>query len=241
MLRRLSLIGALVFAIASQPSLASIALNSTRVILENGKNDTSFTVRNMGGEILVQSWLDADDGGSESALQHFTITPQLVRVRADSEQIVRILYEGVGAPHDRESMLWLNVQEIPQRTDDDESTMQLAILQRIKVFYRPKGLPGNLYQAMQNIEWSYRDNSLHITNPSPYHITVTHLAANNKQIELALVVPPQQTYTVTLPSAHNVGPHSTLTYSSINDFGVYVKHQVQLSGEQSTKGELITN
>ncbi|MGO3892139.1 MAG: fimbrial biogenesis chaperone [Paenalcaligenes sp.] len=241
MLRHLSLICALVIAIASPPSFASIALNSTRVILENGKNEASFGVRNMGDGILIQSWLDADSSDSSNAVQHFTLTPQLVRVQANSEQVVRILYEGVGAPSDRESMFWLNVQEIPQRVVGDEPIIQLAILQRIKVFYRPKDLAGNLDSAIQNIEWSYRDRSIQITNPSSYHVTVVGLTANNAQIEQALVIPPHQTYTVALSSAHSIGPQTTLMYSSINDFGSYIPHRVVLSGEHPIKGELISN
>lgn len=234
MLRLISLICALVLTLAAQPSVASIALNTTRVILANGKNEASFGVRNMGGEILIQSWLDADNSTDSSAraLQHFALTPQLVRVRANSEQLVRILYEGVGAPSDRESMFWLNVQEIPQRVASEQSTLQLAILQRIKVFYRPVGLPGSLEQAVQNLEWSYTPATIHIANPSPYHVTLTHVTASGQQLAPSLVIPPGQTYSLNASSSQNVGPQSQLSYSYITDFGAYIRQRVQLNGSQ---------
>ncbi|NHC62434.1 fimbrial biogenesis chaperone [Paenalcaligenes suwonensis] len=237
MLRLISLICALVLTLAAQPSVASIALNTTRVILANGKNEASFGVRNMGGEILIQSWLDADNSTDSNAraLQHFALTPQLVRVRADSEQVVRILYEGVGAPSDRESMLWLNVQEIPQRVASEQSTLQLAILQRIKVFYRPPGLPGSLEQAVQNLEWSYSPATIRIANSSPYHVTLAHVTTNGQQLAQSLVIPPGETYSLAASANQNVGPQSQLSYSYITDFGAYIRQRVQLNGAQPSK------
>lgn len=237
MLRFLYLVGALALAIASSPSVASIALNTTRVIFSDGQNEASFGVRNRGGDILIQSWLDDDSNAPSPVTQHFTLTPQLARVRADSEQVVRILYEGLGAPADKESMFWLNVQEIPQRPDTDKPSLQLAILQRIKVFYRPKGLAGDLTQAVQNLEWTYQNNSIHIRNPSAYHVTLVGLSNNNKTLEPALVVPPGQIYTLAIPSQHALSPQGSLSYASVSDYGAHIPYRVQLTGEQPAKGE----
>lgn len=237
MLRFLYLVGALALAIASSPSVASIALNTTRVIFADGQNEASFGVRNMGGDILIQSWLDDDSNSPSGISQHFTVAPQLARVRANSEQIVRILYEGVGAPSDKESMFWLNVQEIPQRPDTDEPSLQLAILQRIKVFYRPKGLAGELSEAVQNLEWRYQNQTLHIHNPSVYYVTLVGLSGNNKTLETALVVPPGETYTLTLPKQHSLSSQDSLSYAYVSDYGAHIPYRVQLTGEQPAKGE----
>jgi len=228
-----SFVIALVMSITFQSSFAGIALNSTRVILEDGKKEASFGVRNMGNDILVQSWLD--EGADADVVKHFTLTPQLVRVKAYSEQIVRVLYEGVGAPIDRESMFWLNVQEIPQRQMGD-STVQIAVLQRIKVFYRPKGLPGKLDDAIRNIEWAYVNGKVRISNPSAYHVTLVALAANGKPLENALVVGPGQVYTVEASSGTGVAPQSSITYTAVTDFGAQDPYRVVLNGEQPAKG-----
>ncbi|WP_236186179.1 fimbrial biogenesis chaperone [Pseudomonas protegens] len=226
---------ALVMSVLPQLSSASIALNSTRVILENGKKEASFSVRNMGGDILVQSWLD--EGADAETVKHFTLTPQLVRVKAQSEQIVRLLYEGVGAPTDKESMFWLNVQEIPQREAGD-SSLQIAVLQRIKVFYRPKGLPGSLNDAIRNIEWSYTNGQLRIANPSVYHVTLVALAASGKEFEKALVVGPGQVHTINASPSKGVSAQGSITYSAVTDFGSQNPYRVVLKGEQTTKGEI---
>jgi P pilus assembly chaperone PapD len=221
-------------SVLPQLSSASIALNSTRVIIENGKKEASFSVRNMGGDILAQSWLDK--GSDAETVKHFTLTPQMVRIKAQSEQIVRILYEGIGAPLDKESMFWLNVQEIPQRQEGD-SSIQIAVLQRIKVFYRPKGLPGSLNDAIRNIEWSFTNGQLRITNPSVYHVTLVALTSSGKEFEKALVIGPGQVHTVDVSRSRNISTQSSITYAAVTDFGAQNPYRVVLNGEQSAKGE----
>ncbi|MDS1138896.1 molecular chaperone [Pusillimonas sp. SM2304] len=231
--RIISFVIALAMSITVQSAFAGIALNSTRVIIENGKKEASFGVRNMGDDILIQSWLDEEvDTGT---VKHFTLTPQLIRVKANGEQIVRLMYEGVGAPTDKESMFWLNVQEIPQRHMGD-SSIQIAVLQRIKVFYRPPGLPGNLPSAIRNIEWTYANGKVRIYNPSTYHVTLVALASNGKLLENALVIAPGQTYTIAGASARNAGSTSSITYSAVTDFGGHDPYRVTLKGDQPAKG-----
>ncbi|STI86148.1 periplasmic pilus chaperone family protein [Escherichia coli] len=45
-------------------------------------------------------------------------------------------------PGDRESLFWVNVKAIPAMEKDqkNENTLQLAIISRIKMFYRPTNL-----------------------------------------------------------------------------------------------------
>ncbi|MGV8400877.1 fimbrial biogenesis chaperone [Pseudomonas aeruginosa] len=229
---------ALAMSVLCQSAFAGISLNSTRVIIEGGKKEASFGVRNMGEDILIQSWLEAD--GSKEAVKHFTLTPQLARVKADGEQVVRILYEGVGAAPDKESMFWLNVQEIPQRKPDG-SSMQIAVLQRIKVFYRPASIQGKSLDAMRNLEWSFSGGEIQVNNPSAYHITLVNVSVDGKRLGDSVVVSPGEKRGVSAQSSSvKASAQSTVTYSTVNDYGAQDAHRVVLAGESPKKGEYQT-
>lgn len=114
-------------------AFASISLSATRVIFDGSRKEANITVRNGGQNVLVQSWIDSDL--AENTSLPFAITPPLARVAANQQQLLRILYEGGGMPIDKESVVWLNVQEIPQASASDANILQLAVRQRVKVFF----------------------------------------------------------------------------------------------------------
>ena len=143
----LGLLGLLMAAQAA----ASISLNATRIVFDGDHKEANITVRNGNQDVLIQSWVDMNDASASRA--PFAVTPPLARVFAKEQQLLRILYEGKGMPTDRESVVWLNVQEIP-KASAAENTLQLAIRQRIKIFYRPAGLTGSALQAPAQLEWT---------------------------------------------------------------------------------------
>lgn len=145
-----SVLGLLGMLIAAQAT-ASISLSATRVVFDGAHKEANVTVRNGNQEVLVQSWVDS--GESELAQVPFAITPPLARVLPKQEQLLRILYEGQGLPTDRESVVWLNVQEIPQASGQ-ANTLQLAVRQRIKIFSVPPTCPA--MPSWRRNNWSGR-------------------------------------------------------------------------------------
>lgn len=124
-------LGLLGMLMATQAA-ASISLNATRIVFDGDHKEANITVRNGNQDVLIQSWVDMNDASGSRA--PFAVTPPLARVFAKEQQLLRILYEGKGMPTDRESVVWLNVQEIP-KASETENTLQLAIRQRIKIFF----------------------------------------------------------------------------------------------------------
>lgn len=122
-------LGLLGMLMATQAA-ASISLNATRIVFDGDHKEANITVRNGNQDVLIQSWVDMNDASGSRA--PFAVTPPLARVFAKEQQLLRILYEGKGMPTDRESVVWLNVQEIP-KASETENTLQLAIRQRIKI------------------------------------------------------------------------------------------------------------
>ncbi|RDL19866.1 pili/flagellar assembly PapD-like chaperone [Serratia fonticola] len=67
------------------------------------------------------------------------------RVETGKGQTLRISYAGGALPMDKESVFWLNVLEVPAKSQatTGENRLQMAFRPRIKLFFRPKGLDGN--------------------------------------------------------------------------------------------------
>ncbi|WP_162873694.1 fimbrial biogenesis chaperone, partial [Klebsiella pneumoniae] len=57
--------------------------------------------------------------------------------------VLRFIYSGNGLPQDKETLLWINVQEIPP-APKQENVLQVAVRTRIKLFYRPVALKTTL-------------------------------------------------------------------------------------------------
>ena len=131
------------------------------------------------------------------------------------------------------------MQEIPQTVKED-NVLQLAVRQRIKVFYRPTGLAGDPVKAPTRLQWQLNQDAgkglLRLTNPSPYHVTVVdaklHAGNADEPVVDAKMVAPGTT--VTLPVKLTAGNSSApeLRYEVINDYGGRESYRVTLHGSQ---------
>ncbi|RMO69670.1 Fimbral chaperone protein [Pseudomonas syringae pv. primulae] len=140
--RRLLVVLLLASSVAAQ---GAISLSGTRLIFDGRYHEASIEVRNRGkAEALLQTWLsDARDDGDRLPAERrslpFVVTPPLTRLAAGDRQVLRVLYQGAGMPQERESLLHLYVLEVPRRQNGVRQ-LNIAVRQRINVFYRPPGL-----------------------------------------------------------------------------------------------------
>ena len=234
---------ALACALSMPASQAGVSLSRTRIVFDGKHKEASVIVNNDGDEALIQAWLDPLDDASPAVLP-FAITPPLARLPANRQQMLRVLYEGVGVPSDRESAFWLNVQEIPQSVVG-ENVLQLAVRQRIKVFYRPVNLKGEPQQAPASLRWKFvrRGGStlLHVENPSVYHVTIVDAdlrsVSTAARVIDAKMIAPGASADVPVNVPENVR-ESELAYQVMNDFGGRDRYHVTLStGEAHTPVE----
>jgi P pilus assembly chaperone PapD len=239
--RYVSLCLGLTGMLMAQSALASISLSATRVIFDGANKEANVTVRNGGQTILVQSWLDR--GETDSSTPPFAVTPPLARMGANQQQLLRILYEGKGMPADRESVVWLNVQEIPQATDADVNTLQLAVRQRIKMFFRPAGLSGDAAKAPELLSWKLENasgkSSLVVTNTGNYHVSLADLKVGaGQKFELVMdstMISPGEVKAFTLKSRPQAAS-PRLTFSAINDYGAQQSFDAPLTDIGSFAG-----
>ncbi|MGY1881526.1 fimbrial biogenesis chaperone [Pseudomonas sp. DWR1-3-2b2] len=222
----LGLLGMLMAAQAA----ASISLNATRIVFDGDHKEANITVRNGNQDVLIQSWVDRNDASGSRA--PFAVTPPLARVFAKEQQLLRILYEGAGMPTDRESVVWLNVQEIP-KASAAENTLQLAIRQRIKIFFRPAGLPGSALQAPAQLEWALTKRGaqtlLTVKNPTLYHVSMADIKVQAQLASDSTMVAPGEEKQFPLNAPVAAGTVQ-LSFSSINDYGAQNHYTAALAG-----------
>ncbi|WP_398498014.1 molecular chaperone [Variovorax sp.] len=163
---------------------ASVMLSGTRVILNEKDRETSLPMKNYGtSPYVVQAWVDAGEGKNKTPL---IVTPPLSRLDPGKENLLRVMRVAGDLPADRESVFWLNVKEIPQRPGE-ENVLQVAIRNRLKLFYRPAGLPGSAGDSRALLKWSVSAGPqgqgavLKVGNASAFHITLLKLTVNKGQ------------------------------------------------------------
>lgn len=184
-MNRLFLFGAFLALLAAvvQPAAAAVVIEGTRVIYPATERETTVKMVNKGDDpVLMQVWADRGDPRAQpqTADAPFLVMPPIFRLDAGKGQAVRMVFTGENLPADRESLFWFNALEIPAMPKvADRNYMQVAIRSRLKIFYRPASLRGDLPSAVESVRWKVlpgeHGSVLHADNPSPYHVTFTHL------------------------------------------------------------------
>ncbi len=174
--------------IALSPSAsAGVTITGTRVVFPASESEVTVRTNNRGqSPVLVQVWVD--DGSKTDDLNKmtvpFTLTPPVYRINPGKGQSVRLIYNGMPLPTDRESVYWFNLLEIPALSEQlqDKDRLELAFRTRIKIFYRPTGLTANSVANLSKLRWARkgtgRSAGMTITNPTPYYFSFGSVKVN---------------------------------------------------------------
>ncbi|MNC11156.1 Chaperone protein EcpD precursor [compost metagenome] len=179
-------------------------------------------------------WIDAGDRrirpGAEAL--PFLVTPPITRIEAQRGQSLRLAYVGQGLPQDRESVFWLNVLEVPpsvKSTQAGQNLVQLAFRSRIKMFYRPSGLPGNIERSAKQLSWRLIRQgdgyALRASNPSLYHVSISNLelqaTASSKRYSNSSggMVAPGGSFDFPLEQLSGAVDAKAVTFYWLNDYG----------------------
>lgn len=212
---KLKLLIAIVLFICTSVAFASgISLGSTRVVYMADNKQVSLSVNNSNREaaFMLQGWIENAQGKQTN---DFIITPPLFMIKPNQENILRIMLSGAALPMDRESVYWINIKAIPPKPKDNQgkNTLQLAVLNKIKLFYRPNGLTIKPEVAFASLEINKGTSSVNVKNPTPYHITMVNVKINGKSIEGEMIEPFSSTVLKTDSKV------SSFSYQTINDYG----------------------
>lgn len=217
-----------------QQAMAGVVISGTRVIYPAQSREVTVQVNNVGeSPSLVQAWIDSGnpDQTAENSDAPFLLTPPIARVEPGRSQALRVIFTGAALPADRESLFWLNVLDVapsPQADGEEQNYLQVAFRSRVKLFYRPKGLPESANDAPGKLRWSRADGKLRIDNPTPYHVTLAEVhavaAGASKVVEdKGTMVGPNQQLVMDAP-----GAFTQVRFITINDYGGRVENVASL-------------
>lgn len=221
---------------------AAVALAGTRLVFDGRYREVSIQASNLSGkEVLLQAWLSTPGESAEPENLPFVVTPHLVHLPAQGKQSLRLLYEGVGMPVERESLLHLYVMEIPRRSDAQQQ-LTIAVRQRINVFYRPPGLNGNPADSVQGLLWQRTQGPgaearLHVRNTTPFHVSLLALRIDGQPVRDDWLIKPGETASV--PLAGEVRG-TRLAFRALTDYGGQREFCAQLDGTRPAAAQSMT-
>lgn len=207
--------------LASLDASAGIQVDQTRVIYNGNEKSAALSIHNDTDETwMVQTWLDTGDSSSTPTNLPMQAIPPILKLAGNKDAILRFIYSGTGLPTDRETVYWINVQEIPPASKQ-ENVLQIAIRTRVKLFYRPTTLNTTLQKEVEALSWRKEGNQLVVTNKGPLHITFGTLTLKNGANKTwkvnADMVKPMDSLRINLPAGAIVADRLSFTF--INDFG----------------------
>ncbi|MFJ1257783.1 fimbria/pilus periplasmic chaperone [Cupriavidus sp. CuC1] len=223
---------ALMLALAPAGTQAALSITGTRFIYPASMSDLSVSLRNAGDSpILVQAWLDKGDVNVDPARLSvpFILSPPLLRLDPERKTVLRVRYTGEPLPEDRESVFWINFLEVPPLAEDSTNLLRLSYRTRMKLLFRPSGLPGNADEAIPQVTWAFGKAEtaggaiLEATNPTPFHVSLARMEVGrggaSVELEGQTIVPLGVTR-FTLPGLKgSAADEAVIHYEAVKDSG----------------------
>ncbi|HFT1740460.1 TPA: fimbria/pilus periplasmic chaperone [Vibrio vulnificus] len=200
---------------------ASLVMDATRYIYKGGTETLTLTVTNnakvaFGAQMWVENIVENDTRPT------FIVTPPFYKIKEESKQVVRVMKVSDHLPTDKESIYWLNLQEIPPKKEG--SGLALAIRTRVKLIYRPEGLDAARKGAEQGVKIEYLPGEQWLVNSTPYIFSIGEVSdVNGKPI--AFTKADVEKLGMFMPGDRiNVTGHKVNAFWSLNDYGVAEEH-----------------
>ncbi|MGE8617862.1 MAG: fimbria/pilus periplasmic chaperone [Achromobacter spanius] len=222
---------------------ADLVVTGTRFIYPAGQKSLTLRTGNAGQHpILVQSWLDSGDFTADPSRETvpFLLTPPVFRLDPAGRMSLLLRHTGEAMPEDRESVFWINFLEVPARDPSQKNLLQLAYRLRMKVLYRPAGLPGSASEAIGKVAWTYHaaEGEIEAHNETPYVVSLARVeleadAGGDSRVTpitlTGLTVAPLARTRFSLPAgaAPRLG-EAVLRYYAANDDGEIIEARAAL-------------
>lgn len=165
--------------IVSEQVQAALSLDATRYIYESKDESISVIINNDSDvEFGAQIWID--DINKKDTRPTFVATPSFFKIKPHGRQVVRVLNVSDHMPTDKESIYWLNLQEIPPLHKG--SGLALAIRTRVKLIYRPSDIAKNRNGAESNLSVEEKRNETWLVNSTPFIFAIGTVYDNKNNV-----------------------------------------------------------
>lgn len=166
-----------------------IRYNHNRIIYNQGSSSETIKVSNGSQQLyLLQSGVIMTPDGKETG--PFWVTPPIARLEGNSQNILRIVGRAdllSALPRDRESIFYFFSTAIPAQSDTtsgNAARLSIGMKTLLKLFYRPKGLPGTGQDTVNLLQVLNRGGELVFKNPTAFYASFASLSLNGKAVDL---------------------------------------------------------
>ena len=190
------------------PVHAGVVIYGTRIIYPEKNREVLVQLMNQSKNAsLIQAWID--DGNTTIAPEKiqvpFILTPPVSRVAGGSGQQLKIRKMPNNLPHNKESLFYLNVLDIPPNNPQNagKNKIKLALQNRIKLLWRPSGIAPVDKKSLSQLNIKKKNNAISINNETANWITVTTIKAQNVKVNNeSILLPPFSNNDITLKNNH---------------------------------------
>lgn len=170
----------LLLTIVSHPCRAALVTEGTRVIFHGDQRESTLRLLNGSNKpVLVQAWVDngEPEGTPHNAGDVPAIPlPSLFRIEPGSIYPLRLLATHLSLPQDRESLFWLNLNEIPSSSpppEENAAQLKVQVRLQLKLFYRPANIRADISKRSASQKFQLvrekGELKLKVTNPTPFY------------------------------------------------------------------------
>lgn len=166
-----------------------IRYDHNRIIYNQGSGSETIKVNNGGQQLyLLQSGVIVTPDGNE--MGPFWVTPPIARLEGDSQNILRIVGRTdllSALPQDRESLFYFFSAAIPaqsETTSGNAARLSIGMKTLLKLFYRPKGLPGTAGGTVNLLQAANQGGEVVFKNPTAFYASFASLSLNGKTVDL---------------------------------------------------------
>ena len=168
-----------------------VQLDRSRILINEGKTTGSFAVQNHYKlPLLASAVITNFDGTPTNA---FAVSPNLFQVKPEGtfqSQVVQL----DKLPQDKESVFWLTVRTVlaADKNEETNNSVQFAIAQAIKIFYRPKSVKETCASAVTKVQWIKTESGIRAKNNSRVAISLVNISDGDDEMNIGDTLLPLQ-------------------------------------------------
>lgn len=208
--------GILMLSFWTGEALAALTLDMSRYIYKGDSQFVSALVKNTSDrEFGAQVWVD--NITEDDTRPTFIATPSFFRIKEDGRQVFRVMKVSDHMPKDKESIYWLNLQEIPPAQPG--GGLSMAIRTKVKLIYRPADIAENRDGAEKKMTVEYLPGEHWLVNTTPYIFAIGALL-DDKDKPIEMSQNDKNKLTMFMPGDRVNVTGSNLKYiTALNDYG----------------------
>ncbi|EOA8958779.1 fimbria/pilus periplasmic chaperone [Vibrio harveyi] len=216
MIKKRVLATALVSFLSINSAFAALSLDATRYIFKGDKAVLSPVVENQserdfGAQVWLENIVEKDTRPT------FIATPSFFKVKGKGRQVFRIMKASDHMPKDKESIYWLNLQEIPPKKKG--SGIAMAIRTKVKMIYRPEAIVKDRRGAEKNLTVSYLPGERWLENTTPYIFAIDSVT-DSKGKKIKFNKKDVKALTMFMPGDRvNVTGYTVKSVNAVGDYG----------------------